>query len=311
MISVAMTTYNGSAYIEEQLRSLLAQSVLPDEIIICDDASTDGTVELLKRLCREHPAIRLIENPTRLGYIENFYQAISLTTGDYVFLCDQDDIWHENKIERTLAVLKETGVDAVCTGSTLIDAEGRRIPNPKDYRINPLVKKLGPADGRRVPISFHRLIYGNISQGCTYCITARVRERYVALHSTRLIHDHQLMFLASLMGGALYLHEELLDYRLHRGNALGFAAKKVKSGEPSTSATADAALADTTPADATPADDIAADDHSAPRHRISRTPFMVSFLTELAGVVRVPHRAYYQLLYWLRIPYLGSKLRGF
>lgn len=350
MISIAMTTYNGEAYIEEQLRSLLAQTVLPGEIVICDDCSTDRTVELLCRVCEESMArsagqgedteevnerklqgrlenpyptttyvkndgtltVHIVQNPQNLGYIRNFYRAISLTQGDYICLCDQDDIWYPNKIERTLATLLETGVAAVCTGCAFIDREGNRIEDKNSYRVNPLVKKLGQANGKIVPITFHRLIYGNIAQGCTYCFTGKVRDNYLALHSDLLIHDHQIMFLASLMDGVVYLHEELMDYRIHEKNALGFA-KAVGAKQLEVDTKEESVVNETTMTSG--AEQFASGGKSSiispAAHRPSRKPFMVQFMEQLQRIVKVPHAGYYKFLYYLRIPYIGSKLRGF
>lgn len=126
MISIAMTTYNGARFVEAQLRSILEQTRQPDEIVICDDGSRDDTVNIIRRIIKTSGTdrIRLIENEQNLGYIRNFYKAISLTKGDYVFLADQDDIWHRDKIEKSMAVMERTGAAAICTASRLIDEKG-------------------------------------------------------------------------------------------------------------------------------------------------------------------------------------------
>ena len=94
MISVAMTTYNGEKYIRKQIESILNQSMKVDEIIVCDDGSTDKTVEILK----EYP-VTVYQNENNLGYRLNFKKAMSLCTHEYTFLCDQDDIWEKKKIK--------------------------------------------------------------------------------------------------------------------------------------------------------------------------------------------------------------------
>lgn len=93
MISVAMTTFNGEKYIEKQIESIIHQSLPVDEIIVCDDGSTDHTVELLKKY-----DVTLIQNFQNLGYKLNFKQAMEKCNGDYIFLCDQDDIWEKDKV---------------------------------------------------------------------------------------------------------------------------------------------------------------------------------------------------------------------
>ena len=98
-ISIALCTYNGKAYLPTQWQSLLEQQQLPDEVVISDDQSTDGTPTLLVGLAAEAPfSVRILENPARLGSNKNFERALSACTGELIFLCDQDDFWLPEKI---------------------------------------------------------------------------------------------------------------------------------------------------------------------------------------------------------------------
>ncbi|GAB3888506.1 glycosyltransferase family 2 protein [Spirosoma agri] len=98
-VSVALCTYNGEAYLPAQWQSLLDQQQLPDELVVCDDRSTDGTVSLLERLAAEAPfPVRILVNETQLGSNKNFERVLSECTGDLIFICDQDDYWFPNKI---------------------------------------------------------------------------------------------------------------------------------------------------------------------------------------------------------------------
>jgi len=99
-VSVAMATYNGSRYIREQLASLASQSCVPTELVITDDSSDDGTLELASDFARDAPfPMRLYRNPKRLGYRANFMRAASLCRSDLIAFCDQDDVWYRHKIE--------------------------------------------------------------------------------------------------------------------------------------------------------------------------------------------------------------------
>jgi len=99
--SVALCTYNGETFLAEQLDSLVIQSILPGEIVICDDGSTDGSIEVIEEFSRRSPIpVRLVVNQQRLGPARNFYKALSLCSGEWVFFCDQDDIWLTDRIER-------------------------------------------------------------------------------------------------------------------------------------------------------------------------------------------------------------------
>lgn len=99
LISVAMATFNGEKYILEQLESIARQTLLPGECVICDDGSTDATIELINNFKKKAPfEVRLYKNNNRLGLIKNFEKALGLCKGDIVFLSDQDDVWIPEKI---------------------------------------------------------------------------------------------------------------------------------------------------------------------------------------------------------------------
>src|SRR6516164_2136009 len=93
-ISVAMATYNGERFLEEQLNCLTRQMLLPFELVVCDDGSTDGTLDILHRFAQSAPfPVWIYENQTKLGFGFNFLQAIGRSTGELVALSDQDDVW--------------------------------------------------------------------------------------------------------------------------------------------------------------------------------------------------------------------------
>src|SRR4051794_13032642 len=99
--SIAMTTFNGERYLREQLDSLSAQDRLPDELVVCDDGSSDGTLEMVRAFAASSPfEVRLVENDERLGVTGNLEKAISLCDGELIALCDQDDVWRSDKLQR-------------------------------------------------------------------------------------------------------------------------------------------------------------------------------------------------------------------
>lgn len=98
-ISVAMATYNGAKYIREQLDSLKSQQLEPHELVVCDDGSSDGTVDVVQKFADVAPfRVRIYENETNLGYADNFLKAARLCEGDWVAFCDQDDVWLPHKL---------------------------------------------------------------------------------------------------------------------------------------------------------------------------------------------------------------------
>lgn len=272
MISIAMTTYNGAQFVQAQLRSILEQTRQPDEIIICDDGSRDDTVNIIRHVMETSGTdrIRLVENEENLGYIRNFYKAISLTKGDYIFLADQDDIWHREKLEKSLAIMERTGAAAICTRSRLIDRDGQEM-DENAFIVSVLLARLKEELG---PVRFSDLVIENVAQGCTYCFTKEVRAKYLALNSRQLIHDHQIMFIASLVGKVYACAEPMIDYRIHGSNSAGLQEndKNIKVI------------------------------WKKPKLKPSR----VIFLEELNRVVKVPHVHFYKLLYYLRLPYFLS-----
>ncbi len=130
-VSVCMGIYNGEKYIEEQLDSILRQTRRAEEVILCDDCSTDRTVEIVRLFIEKHglgESWRLCCNRENRGYPGNFYYAMSLCAGDVVFLADQDDVWAETKLERMCAVLEEhPEAEVLACKFGLMDGEGERI----------------------------------------------------------------------------------------------------------------------------------------------------------------------------------------
>ena len=189
-------------------------------------------------------------------------------------MADQDDIWHADKIERTLQVLKDKNASVVCTNCSLMDAEGKGISDVSWFDRNTFIDRVTE---KVAQISFFELIVGNIAQGCTYCFTKEVKDGYLAVNSGLLEHDHQIMFVAALQGKAYFLDEALIDYRLHGNNTIGFGsaeeAKRIHWKIP------------------------------------TLKPVMVRFLEDLDRGVKVPYVRFYKLLYYLRIPYFISVYR--
>ena len=126
--SVAMCTYNGAQFVEQQLDSILKQTLPPSQLIICDDGSTDNTVELIENALR-NTAIshRIIRNACNLGVIRNFEQAIAACDGSHIVLADQDDAWHRERLAYTAAAIEaqtDTTPALYYFEPDIIDADG-------------------------------------------------------------------------------------------------------------------------------------------------------------------------------------------
>ena len=125
-LSVSMITFQGAAYLKAQMDSILGQSIPVHEIIVCDDGSTDETRTILTEYAAKHPQIQLHFNEKNLGTVANMQQCLRKTSGDIIFLADQDDVWLPTKVEKTLAFFQEhPDAGAVFSNASIINAEGK------------------------------------------------------------------------------------------------------------------------------------------------------------------------------------------
>lgn len=225
MISVAMTTYNGERYIKEQLESIINQTRKVDEIIIFDDCSKDKTVQIIREAIKETEIkIFLTVNEKNVGYIENFRRAIEKSTGDYIFLCDQDDVWMNDKVEKMLDIMEKYDIRVLFTQYDMIDSKGKKI-NAKEYRFNG-EKKYGGKEIKK--ISLERLVFGNIVPGCTYCFTSDIKDYYMRIIERPIIHDYSIALIGACIGKSYYYNEKTIYYRIHNSNTIGIQKKSNK-----------------------------------------------------------------------------------
>ncbi|HXF45302.1 MAG TPA: glycosyltransferase family 2 protein [Burkholderiaceae bacterium] len=218
-VSIALCTFNGERFVREQLESIWRQTRLPDEIVAVDDASADGTWAVLARCAAESPVpIRLMRNPQRLGYAQNFERAISLCAGEIVFLCDQDDVWMPEKIALMCVPFeRDTSVMLVHSDALLVNAELK----PLGVR---LFRALGLTSAERAEEdsgnAFALLLKRNIVTGATCAI-----RREVYAHATpfdpNFVHDEWLALHAALRGRLVRLEQPLIRYRQHQANQIG------------------------------------------------------------------------------------------
>lgn len=149
MISVCMATYNGARFIARQLESITAQLSETDEVVIVDDCSSDATVDIIKEI-KEQAAceVRIYQNEQNLGPVKNFEKALRLSKGEYLFLSDQDDSWHSNKVMKVMKAFKG-GADLVLHDGTVLDGKGKIIDdswihynhlNPQQGVVGNLIK---------------------------------------------------------------------------------------------------------------------------------------------------------------------------
>lgn len=219
--SAAVCTYNGEKYLLEQINSILNQSVKVDEIIICDDRSSDGTVEIIESLTKAHPGvIRYFINEENLKVNKNFEKALSLATGDYIFLSDQDDIWETNKVEEILKVFDQNPTaQGVFTNAFLIDDLGNKRGS-KSLWDNVLF--------RENLIKTPRDLYGyianvrNMVTGATLCIKKETKDFIFPFPDSKsMYHDEWIALILAYKHTLFYSTEKLISYRVHASQQIG------------------------------------------------------------------------------------------
>jgi glycosyltransferase involved in cell wall biosynthesis len=204
LVSIAMCTYNGERFLKEQLDSLVAQDYRPLEIQIFDDRSTDRTFEILKAYEVKYDFIKAHQNATNLGFIKNFETAIAACSGEFVALCDQDDIWFPHKIS---TLVQEIGEHTLIYSHTaLIDSENQ----PQGDFLPEINRMTGPCN--------RSLILGNSVTGHTCMFPGTLLEQALPFPSGMVYHDHWIAFVAATTGTLKYLEQPLSSYRQHENN---------------------------------------------------------------------------------------------
>lgn len=220
-VSVAMATYNGARYVVEQLDSIVSQTVRPDEIVICDDASSDGTADLISDFATRSPVpIRLERNPVNLGYADNFLRAASLTTHPYIAFSDQDDVWRRDKVERSLAAIRQAGAVMAVHTATLIDAAGRPVGEMRRHIDRDLTAAPCTLEPWTMFWGFSQTFDRRLLDLLPHDRQTRGGDSNAPENA--LGHDGWTSFLAGCFGTVAILDEPLVGYRQHGGNVFGF-----------------------------------------------------------------------------------------
>lgn len=218
-ISIAMCTYNGASYLQQQLDSIAGQIRLPDELILCDDGSTDGTLDLAERFARSAPfSTRVIRNPANLGYSRNFANAVARCSHEIIALCDQDDIWYPNKLSHLERRFSEgTSIDGIFSNGDLIDSSSR--PTGRTLWESFLFDADSQAafdSGGGVEVLLKR----NVVTGMAFAFRSRVKGLLDSVPAC-WIHDGWLAFLIAAQHKLVADPAKLVGYRVHGSQQFG------------------------------------------------------------------------------------------
>ena len=219
-VSIAMTTYNAGPWLAPQLESFVLQSMRPDELVVCDDGSTDGTIEALHAFAETAPfEVHVACNSTTLTTTRNFEKSVSLCQGEFVFLADQDDVWLPHKIETLVGKLEANpNAGAVFSNGRVVD----EALKPLGYNLwdslwfTPKEQKL-VREGRGAEVFVKHVV----AAGTTLAFRSKYRDVYLPFPDLHDCHDAWLTFSIAGVSDVLIHEESLIEYRLHGANQFG------------------------------------------------------------------------------------------
>jgi glycosyltransferase involved in cell wall biosynthesis len=221
-ISIAMTTCNGARFVEEQLKSLARQTLLPSELVVCDDRSSDATLDIVRAFAMHAPfPIRVESNPERLGFKANFLKAANLCQSDLIAFSDQDDIWLPHKLEVCVRAFEDQDTLLVYHNATVVTESLDPIGDLTSLQAPP--RALNPPlsiDPWLFPLGFSMMFRRSLLR------FTGLWPRSVYYHEpdTTDTHDLWFFFLASCLGDIRYISEPLVLYRQHQSNVNGWAS---------------------------------------------------------------------------------------
>lgn len=221
-IDVLLATFDGERYLPDLLASLMAQTLPDFRLLVRDDGSRDGTVALLREWQQRHPGrIDILDTDAPTGSASgNFNRLMLASDADYVLFADQDDIWHADKVERTVAAL--IAAEGVCGGGAkpvmavcdlaLVDGQGRPLfPSFRAYQ------GLDMGKGLRLG----RLLLNNVVTGCAMGVNRAAIAGAAPVPAAAYMHDWWLALVCAALGTVHAMPEVLIDYRQHAGNVVG------------------------------------------------------------------------------------------
>lgn len=214
LVSIALCTYNGAKYLRQQLDSLVAQTYSNLEIVVVDDRSNDETVAILQEYTDRYInlAISVHVNEINLGYIRNFEKVISLCTGEYIALCDQDDIWDSEKVRIMMDHIGDNML--IYHDSEFIDDEGISL----NKRISD-IRNCYSGDDPRVFL-FENCVSGHAM------LFRRELMNYADSFKREIVHDWWLAYAATNVGSILFFNQVLVKYRQHTSTSTDILRQK-------------------------------------------------------------------------------------
>ena len=212
-VSLVLSTYNGDKYITEQLDSLRTQNRPIDEVLICDDGSTDNTSKIIVDYINRYQlnSWRLTLNKQNKGWKRNFHDLLYCAAGEFIFLCDQDDVWERNKVSEMVELMNcHPEIDVLsCDVEPFYEEGSKQVPNVGGG-ANDGVVSIRQIDDKAVYI---------LRPGCAYCVRRSFLEEIKPYWDETWPHDAVLWELAQVKGTLALYDKRLVRFRRHGGNA--------------------------------------------------------------------------------------------
>lgn len=218
-IQILLPTYNGASYLDALLNSLSRQTLQDFTLIARDDGSTDTTLSILKKWQEELENFTLLEDQEHLGIVGGINRLLAESDAPYLLFCDQDDVWKEDKIEKSLNAMVEGEITYGQKTPLLVHTD-LEVVDSTLHQINPSFTRYAGLHPTRKPF-FDRLLHRNFVTGCTVMINHSLKQLSTPLPSDCVMHDWWIALCAAAFGEILYLDEPSVCYRQHGGNTLG------------------------------------------------------------------------------------------
>jgi len=228
-VGVVLATFNGEAFLDEQLTSIFNQTLLPDMVVIVDDCSVDGTVKIAEEWALRHKEIiKLHTNDKNIGFIRNFERGICLCDTDYIALCDQDDIWHIEKLKQCIDQLSTNDNIGLCYHNVdLINDTGESTG--ADLRI--LTKLDLPLDKKYI----QELLVNDLRSpipGCSIVFSSKLKPYFLPIPGEKSCpHDWWLCAISFFLFNPTYIETPLVKYRIHENQTSGPSSTLLKGTE--------------------------------------------------------------------------------
>lgn len=227
MISVALCVYNGERFLTEQLNSIKNQTLPVNELVVCDDCSTDSTYDIITAFGKEVSfPVRYYKNDKQLGSTKNFEKCLKLCTGDIIFLCDQDDAWLPEKVAKQVAYLNQhPDKMAVFSDGGLMDAQSKPIAGSVWGAVSFDAK----AQEQWLSDDAYKLLYrGYVVTGATLAIRASILSTLTPFPDgiKEMIHDSWMTLILTMNNQIGFINEPLINYRRHASQQVGFGTSQ-------------------------------------------------------------------------------------